>query len=107
MDVFFKNMSIKRLCNDEKHMVKKLGRAVARKLKRTLADLNAAQNLQEVKTGHPHWLRGKFDGCVAFSLDRAMRVVVYPLDGQSDQSGKILWSTVTSVRIDFVGDYHG
>jgi len=85
-----------------------LGKACARKLRSRLADLDAADSVQDLVAGRPHPLKGERAGQFAVDLQGAKRLVFKtandPIPYKDD--GKIDWSKVTHVCIVFIGDYH-
>lgn len=108
MDILFISKKLEGICREEKRMVKQLGRNGARKLRARLKDLSAAANMEEVRVGRPHLLRGDFAGCLALDLDGGRRLVLEaaddPIPRREDES--IDWGSVTRIRIVFIGDYH-
>jgi proteic killer suppression protein len=109
MDIIFSNEHLRRLCSEDRFATRQLGKGGARKLKSRLADLLSAVNVKELVTGRPHPLKGDRLGQLAVNLDGACRLVFEPADDPWPQTGDgaIDWGRVTSVRIVFVGDYHG
>lgn len=109
MDILFADTELERLCSNARLQQKKLGRSGARKLQRRLADLLAAQNLGEIVAGRPHPLSGDRAGQFAVSLDGGRRLVFEPADEAIPltQDDAIAWTLVRTIRIVFIGDYHG
>lgn len=108
MDILFKDNALRRLCTQEGVMLRALGKKGARKLRARLKDLRAFSNMTEVRFGRPHPLRGNFNDCLGLDLDGGRRLVLEaankPIPRTKDH--RIDWSSVTQVRIIFIGDYH-
>jgi proteic killer suppression protein len=109
VQIYFKDDDLRGLCQDPKVMQKKLGAPCATKLRARLADLMAAASMTEVKRGRPHPLKGDLSGCMALDLHGGNRLVIEPADNPvpSNADGSTNWSSVTSVTIVYIGDYHG
>lgn len=108
MDIVFEDKDVERLCSDEKHMMKMLGKACAKKLQTRLNELCVAANLDEVVSGRPHPLRGDFEGCFGLDLKGGNRLVIRPNHSPPPllEDGGLDRKSVTSVCVVFVGDYH-
>ena len=108
MEIGFANDKLRQLCEQDKKMMKELGKKSAKKLKARLADIQAAENVRELRRGRPHPLQGDFDGCLGIELDGGHRLVIESaVQPPPDlEAGGIDWANVTAVRVVFVGDYH-
>lgn len=108
MDIAFKDKDVERLCSDEKHMTKKLGKSSAKKLRTRLTELCVAANLDEVVSGRPHLLYNDFEGCIGLELAGGMRLVIEPNHSPLPllDDGGLDRKLITSVCVVFVGDYH-
>lgn len=109
MVILFADHKLEQLCNTERTGRKKLGAGGARKLFSRLADLHAAATVDDLVAGRPHPLKGDRLGQFAVDLDGGRRRVFEcanePVPQHAD--GAIDWSRVTTVRIVYIGDYHG
>jgi toxin HigB-1 len=108
MEVQFSDDKLRQLCEEEKKMNKKFGAKVARALKARLADLDAAEQMTDVRRGRPHPLKGSYEGCLGLTLSGGTRLVLESVEQPppTKPDGGIDWSNVRSVRIVFIGDYH-
>jgi len=108
MDLAFANRTLKKICEDPRLAEREFGRASAKKLQSRLADLMAAIRLDDVKIGYPHPLKGDRDGQFALRLSGGHRLVFEAADDPVPETteGAIDWREVTSIRIEFIGDYH-
>ncbi|MET0001278.1 MAG: killer suppression protein HigA [Candidatus Thiodiazotropha lotti] len=108
LEIGFKNKKLKKLCLTSKEADKTLGFSCARKLRTRLAEIDAAQNVEELIAGRPHPLIG--DRLGEFSLDLAggYRLVFRPerQPPPIKEDGGIDWSNVENVIVVFIGDYH-
>jgi toxin HigB-1 len=108
MEITFSDRKLQKLCEQPAIAQKKLGASGARKLRSRLADLLAAETVQELIAGRPHPLKGDRAGQFAVDLDSGNRLVFEsandPIPYKDD--GSIDWSNVSQVCIVFIGDYH-
>lgn len=85
-----------------------LGDIGAKKLAARLSEIEAALCVTDLVIGNPHPLKGDRHGQFALSLAGGWRLVFAPANDpiplREDES--ILWSQVTIVCIEFIGDYH-
>jgi toxin HigB-1 len=108
MEITFSDRKLQKLCEQPAIAQKKLGASGARKLRSRLADLMAAETVQELVAGRPHPLKGDRAGQFAVDLDGGNRLVFEssndPIPYKDDES--IDWAKVSQVCIVFIGDYH-
>lgn len=108
MEITFGDRKLQKLCEQPAIAQKKLGASGARKLRSRLADLLAAETVQELVAGRPHPLKGDRAGQFAVDLEGGNRLVFEsakdPIPYKDD--GSIDWSKVSQVCIVFIGDYH-
>ncbi len=108
MHIEFLSPQLRALCTSERQAVRELGQSGAKKLFARLADLKAADYVDELVAGKPHPLKYDRSGQFAVSLEGGKRLVFQsdnepvPLDGD----GMVDWKRVTRVCIVFIGDYH-
>jgi len=109
MEVVFANRNLQKICEDSERGQRKLGRASARKLRARLADIVAASRLEDLCADRPHPLKGSRADEFAVDLSGGNRLVFRanddPMPTTSD--GATDWRNVTSIRVAFIGDYHG
>ena len=108
MVILFDSKELERLCQEERHALRSLGKDGARKLRARFADLQAAHRVTDLVAGRPHPLVGDRAGQFAVDLDGGRRLVFRPEHDPipTRDDGAIDWARVTAVRITFVGDYH-
>jgi toxin HigB-1 len=108
VEVIFKDKNLQKLCEQQAYAQKKLGQVCARKLRSRLADLTAANSVQELVAGRPHPLKGGRAGQFALDLDGGKRLVFEPANEPipHKQDGSIDWAIVTYICIVFIGNYH-
>lgn len=99
MKVAFKNVKLRKFCESK---------SSSKKLRARLADLIAAESVQDLVYGKPHPLKGDRLGQFSLSLDGAERLVFEPsnIPIPWKEDGSIDWAKVTEVCIVFIGDYH-
>jgi proteic killer suppression protein len=110
MEIKFRdnNKKLRSLCEQEAVAVKTLGADSARKLKVRLAALEAVACVAELVAGNPHSLKGDRMGQFALNLSGGQRLVFSPDHDPCPRhpNGGIDWSRVTSICIEYIGDYH-
>ncbi|MEM9538810.1 MAG: type II toxin-antitoxin system RelE/ParE family toxin [Cyanobacteria bacterium P01_E01_bin.42] len=108
MEITFKDKKLKKLCEQHTKATTTLGADGAKKLRTRLADLLAAESVQDLVAGHPHPLKGDRYGQFSVNLSKGKRLVFIsanePIPQKEDES--IDWAQVTKVCIVFIGDYH-
>lgn len=108
MQISYKDSKLKKICETSRTAIKNLGSDCAKKLQTRLSDIDAASNVNELITGHPHPLNRDRAGQFSVRLSGGKRLVFIP-DHEpipSKEDGSIDWSSITSVTIIFIGDYH-
>ena len=108
MEIKFKDKKLQTLCEKKHLAIQKLGEIAAKKLRTRLDDLGAASNVAELISGRPHPLSGDKQGQFALDLARGCRLVFEPANDPVPRrkDASIVWSAVTIVRIEYIGDYH-
>lgn len=111
MEIIFRNAKIRKLCTDSKLALRKLGSANARKLRRRLDDLNAAESLAVLRhlPGRCHELEADRAGQLSLDLEHPYRLILEPAANPAPlkPDGGLDWNAVTAVRVLEVTDTHG
>jgi toxin HigB-1 len=109
LEIAFAEKSDRLLCENEAIAERKLGKKVAEKLKRRLADLRAATNVKDIVVGKPRELDGKHHReitlkvCEGYGLIFCANHIVNP----SLKSGGIDWSRVSRIKILRIEKHYG
>ena len=108
LGIDYKNNKLKKLCLVRKEADKKLGPNSGEKLRRRLADIDAALNVSELVAGRPHPYTGNKAGLFSLDLHGGDRLLFEPLEKPPPikDDGGIDWSKVESILIVFIGDPH-
>lgn len=109
MQVSYRDSKLRKLCENNREAVRRLGADSAKKLQSRHSDIEAAENVQEIPPlGNPHPLVGDRQGQYSIGLAGGQRLVFEPdqTPVPERQDGGIDWARVTAVRIVFIGDYH-
>lgn len=106
MIIHFKSNSLRKICEDRKTAVRKLGDKRARALRARLAEIAAAECVGELRAGQPHPLTGDRKGQFALRLDGACRLIFTAYD-QSAPVSEQDWTEVSELLITEITDYHG
>ncbi|MUL37869.1 type II toxin-antitoxin system RelE/ParE family toxin [Gloeocapsopsis dulcis] len=111
MDIVFKDKKFEKECNNQRLLEKNYGQKRAKRIRRRLDDLLAADTLEDMTNipGRCHELGENRWGQIALDLDHPYRLIFEPanepiptkLDGGIDRT------KITAVRILGVEDYHG
>ncbi|BAU62876.1 putative killer suppression protein HigA [Stanieria sp. NIES-3757] len=110
MDIVFKNKKFEQECNNQKLLEKKHGTDRAKRIRRRLDNLRAANVLEDMRNlpGRCHELRGDHAKQLSLDLDHPYRLIFEPADDPIPikPDGGIDWKKVTSIRIIGVEDTH-
>jgi plasmid maintenance system killer protein len=108
VDIAFRTRGLNKIAHDPKAATKTVGARCAKLLKARLDDLRAARNLDEMRhlPGHCHELTGDRAGQLALDLEHPKRLVFVPIDAQPRPDGSLDWSTIASIEIIEIVDYH-
>lgn len=112
MDITFRSERLAKAFNSDKNLVREFGSENAGKIRRRMAVLAAAANLEQVSPRPPerrHELAGERKGQFALDLKHPFRLILAPnhdpLPRRAD--GGLDLARVTAVTIIAVEDYHG
>lgn len=111
MEVSFLTGKLAKLCNSEAEMRAKLGPRMAQKLKTRLAELAAAETLEDMRqlpVARCHELTQDRKGQLAVDLVHPKRLVFEPAHNpipRKEDKG-FDWSKVTCIRVLGIIDYH-
>ena len=110
MDVSFSNKKLRKLANNDRLRLKKLGAKRAKLLNKRLSQLRDSDTLEDVRyqPGHFHELTHDRKGQWACDLDQPYRLIFIPHEDPipKDQNGQYLWVEITGVEIIEITDYH-
>lgn len=111
MEITFQTDKFADECNDFKRLVRRYGEDNAKRIRRRLDDLQAAANLDVMRTlpGRCHELIGDLAGQLAIDLRHPYRLIFEPANDPipRKEDGGLDWVNVTVVRMLRVEDYHG
>lgn len=110
IEIEFSTKKLKKACSSDKAMRGRWGDELAKKLRRRLADLEAADSLDEMRNlpGRCHELTGDLDGSLAVDLKHPYRLIFRPnhKPTPTKDDGGLDWSQVTKILVTDVTDYH-
>ncbi|MBT7788513.1 MAG: hypothetical protein HN757_06500 [Calditrichaeota bacterium] len=112
MLISYRNKDIQKICENQNFATRSLQKASAvGKLFLRMNALADFETLGDVPTISPffrHKLKGKAKDLWAIRIDGANRICFRPVgEYEISSENEIDLSTVTSVEINFIGDYHG
>ena len=111
MKVSFRDKKLEELAYDERKCKRELGARRSSLFLFRLAQLEAADNLEDLRhaSGHWHELTGNRKGEWACNLDQPYRLVFTPQERpiQTDAHGRYLWIEIEGVEILEIINYHG
>jgi plasmid maintenance system killer protein len=110
MELQFKNQRLKLLCEDGRKLIGVYGKNTAKKVGRSLSDLEAADCLDVMRhlPGQCEELTGDRKGTLSIRLSDGNRLIFQPVE-EADvlkPDGGLDWKRVTAVRILEIVDYH-
>ncbi len=110
MEITFEDKKLEKLANDDRKMVKELGKIRADKIKTRLAQLRFSTTLEEVRNlpGNYHELKNNWKGQWACDLDQPYRLVFTPHENPipTNEHGQYVWMEITGVEVIEVVNYH-
>lgn len=108
MEITYATKEIRRLCEEEKHQLRQLGKERSRRLKNRLNELRAKGNVSELQLGRPHELTEDRAGQYSVDLDGPRRLLFESteLPPPALPAGGIDWQQVKSIRILGIEDTH-
>ena len=110
MDIAFRSKGLSKVASSRKEMNKKLGSRTADLLSQRLAELQAAETLDDLRAlpgPRCHELKGDRKGQLAVDLDHPRRLVFEPAaDPPRRADGGLDWNAVDSIVVVEIADYH-
>ncbi|NJO51352.1 MAG: killer suppression protein [Leptolyngbyaceae cyanobacterium RM2_2_4] len=110
MDIVSKSSKFASECNNQRLLEKRHGKDRAKRIKRRLDDLRAADVLDDMRSvpGRCHELLHDRAGQLSLDLDHPYRLIFEPADEPipTKLDGGLDWTKVTAVRILGVEDTH-
>ncbi len=109
MQISYKDEKLRKLCENNREAVRRLGADSAKKLQSRHSDMEAAENVVEIPPlGNPHPLIGDRKGQYSIGLSGGKRLVFEPDQNSfTERDGSYIdWAKVTAITIVYIGDYH-
>jgi len=110
MVIIYSKDKTKQEFNNQKLLIQRYGLRMARIIRRRLDDLDAAENLEVMRTlpGRCHELKGDRKGQLSMDLVHPERLIFAPAHDPAPvkEDGGIDWKKVTSIKILEVVDTH-
>lgn len=110
MDIIFSSSKFEEECNNQRLLQKRYGADRAKRLRRRLDDLRAANILEDMRNlpGRCHELLGDRAGQLSIDLDHPYRLIFEPANEPipTKPDGGLDWKQVTVVKIIGVEDTH-
>ena len=110
MDIVFKNKKLEKECNDQRLLEKNHGADRAKRIRRRLDNLRAANVLEDMRNlpGRCHELRHDRALQLSLDLDHPYRLIFEPANEPipTKPDSGLDWNKVTAVRILGVEDTH-
>ena len=101
LELAFANKQIRKLCENQALASRTLGFKAAEKLIGRLADLQAAQCVNDLVAGNPCEVDGALHGHMSVGLCDGLRIIFCAnhCAGRAQTSGKVNWAKVTRIKI--------
>lgn len=110
MNITFADRKLNKIANDDRKMVRELGKIRAEKLRERLVQLNIASTLEEVRNlpGNYHELVGDRKGQWACDLDQPYRLIFTPHEDPipTNEYGQYIWVEIQGVEVVEIINYH-
>ena len=110
MNITFAAKKLNKIANDDRKMVKELGKIRADKLRTRLSQLQDAATLEDVRylPGNYHELIGDRKGQWACDLDQPYRLIFTPHEDPIpiNEHGQYIWSEIVGVEVIEIINYH-
>ncbi|MEV5803772.1 type II toxin-antitoxin system RelE/ParE family toxin [Streptomyces parvulus] len=109
LDVWYADRKLGKVCESEKDLRRSYGALLAGKIGQRLAALRAADTLEDMRPpalGRCHELTGDYEGCLSLHLNANWRLIFSPTEFTENDQGGLDWSSVASVTIEGIEDYH-
>jgi proteic killer suppression protein len=104
VEITFTDKKLEKLANDDRKMLKELGKVRATILRRRLTQLEDVRNLP----GNYHELTSNRKGQWACDLDQPYRLIFTPHENPipSNEHGQYIWLEITGVEVIEIINYH-
>ncbi|MCM5527370.1 type II toxin-antitoxin system RelE/ParE family toxin [Parasegetibacter sp. NRK P23] len=110
MKITFADKKLEKLVNDDRKMLRELGKLRAEKIKARLAQLRFATTLEDVRylPGNYHELTSNRKGKWACDLDQPYRLVFTPHENPipTNEDGQYIWLEIAGVEVIEIINYH-
>ena len=110
MDITFADKKLQKIVNDDRQIVRVLGKLRAEKLRDRLIQLQDAATLEDVRClpGNYHELTGNRKGQWACDLDQPYRLVFEPQEKPipANEYGQYIWLEIIGIEIIEIVNYH-
>lgn len=111
MEIVFQSAKLEKECNDYRLLVRRHGQERAKRLRRRLDDIRAAETLEDLRKlpqNRCHELKGNRAGQLSVDLDHPYRLIFVPVNDPMmyKPDGGLDWTKVTAVVIIGVEDTH-
>ena len=111
MQVTYKNKKLQKYAEDARFSVQKLGQRRSELYLQRIADLLAAETLEDVRNlpGRYHELIGERKSQWACDLDHPYRLIFVPHEDPipTNSDGQYIWIEIKGVEIIDIDNYHG
>lgn len=112
MRLTFETPRLEKEFNSQKTLIKKRGPEQAKLIMLRLSQLQAANNLEDMRTlpqVRAHELKGKLDEMISLDLNQPYRLLITPDHEETPrkEDGGLDWKRITKVKIMGVEDTHG
>ena len=110
MNITFTAKKLNKIANDDRKMVRELGKIRADKLRTRLSQLQDAATLEDVRylPGNYHELTGDRKGQWACDLDQPYRLIFIPHEDPIpiNEHGQYIWPEIVGVEVIEIINYH-
>jgi proteic killer suppression protein len=108
--ITFKNKKLEKLVNNDREMVKELGKIRATILRRRLTQLEDAKTLEAIRffPGNYHELKNNRKGQWSCDLDQPYRLIFTPQEKTipTNEDGQYIWIEISELEVIEIINYH-
>lgn len=110
MIITFADKSLEELVNDDRKMMRELGKLRATLLRRRLSQIDDATSLEDLRNvpGNYHELKHNRKGQWSCDLDQPYRLIFSPIEKPipTNENGQYVWMKIIGIEIIEITNYH-
>ncbi len=104
MEISFREKKLKKICEDERKLIREFNLDQSEKISQRLGELSSAETLFDISklpSARLHLLLGDFKGCFSVDIKHPYRIILKSLNGDVNDI-----KTISKIMIEKIMDYH-